>query len=292
MAIFNKFKSLFSKKSDKKSKPLDDEMINDDLIDEDSEFDEDEDVINVSENQVNNKKDNSKKNFKTTVKEGRDGRRKGSGDFDWFSDRYQSLVVQRNISIFLLIIAIVCITCTGISLAVITNSKTIEPFVIEIEKKQGLVTYIDNNQKMREYTQDEILRNYFIKRYVEARETFDTKNYDYFYHKVVKTMSTDAVYRQFLSILRSSSRENPVNLLANNEVSKVTITSITPIKPKVLQVRFVVEGRFSDGSTVRSNRIAILEYNYFNVEIEEAKRYINPLGFVVTSYKASDENVK
>jgi type IV secretion system protein VirB8 len=80
--------------------------------------------------------------------------------------------------------------------------------------------------------------------------------------------------------------------LANNEVSKVTITSITPIKPKVLQVRFVVEGRFSDGSTVRSNRIAILEYNYFNVEIEEAKRYINPLGFVVTSYKASDENVK
>ena len=258
MAIFNKLKSVFSKKSDKKSKPLDEEVIYNDNNVEDRELE-----VEGNEANINSPSNNqSKKSFNVKVRN--DKETKGNdGDFDWFSDRYQALVVQRNISIFLLIIAIVCITCTGISLAVITNSKTIEPFVIEIEKKQGLVTYIDNNQKMREYTQDEILRNYFIKRYVEARETFDTKNYDYFYHKVVKTMSTDTVYRQFLSVLRSSSKENPVNLLANNEISKVTITSITPIKTKVLQVRFVVEGRFGDGSTVRSNRIAILEYNYF-----------------------------
>jgi type IV secretion system protein VirB8 len=288
MAIFNKLKSIFSKKPDKKSKPLDEEVIYNDnnAENEDSEGDKNEVNINILSN------DQIKKNFNVKVRDDNEAKGDRESDFDWFSDRYQALVVQRNISIFLLIIAIFCITCTGISLAVITNSKTIEPFVIEIEKKQGLVTYIDNNQKMREYTQDEILRNYFIKRYVEARETFDTKNYDYFYHKVVKTMSTDQVYRQFLSVLRSSSKENPVNLLANNEISQVTITSITPIKTKVLQVRFVVEGRFSNGSTLRSNRIAILEYNYFNVEIEEAKRYINPLGFVVTSYKASDENVK
>jgi type IV secretion system protein VirB8 len=189
------------------------------------------------------------------------------------------------------VISILCVTFTGISLAVITKNKTIEPFVIEIEKKQGLVTYVDNNNQMRDYTQDEILRNYFVKQYIDARETFDTKNYDYFYHKVVKGMSDDKVYKQFLSILRSGTKDNPVNLLANNETSKVTITSITPLKPKVLQVRFVVEGRFGDGSTVRSNRVAIMEYNYFNVEIEEAKRYINPLGFIVTSYRATDENV-
>ncbi len=223
--------------------------------------------------------------LKTAVKDAN-----SKNEFDWFADRYQSLVVQRNISIFLLIIAIICITGTGVSLAIITKSKTIEPFVIEIEKTQGLVTYVNNNSKTIEYSQNEALRNYFIKQYIEARETYDTKNSDYFYYKVVRAMSSDTVYRQFLSILRSGGKSNPINLLANNQQSSINITSITPLKSDTLQIRFVVLGDFANSNSVRVNKVAILEYNYYNIDLDQEKRYINPLGFLVTSYKVSDEN--
>lgn len=210
---------------------------------------------------------------------------------DWFGDRYQTLAVQRNIAIFLLIISIVCVTCTGISLAVIAKSKTIEPFVIEIEKSQGLVRYIDNAKQMHNYTQDELVRDSYIKQYIEARETFDSRNYDYFYHKVVKYMSSDGVYNQFKYLLRSNGKENPTKLLAGSEMSRVIITSISQLKPQVLQVRFVIEGKFGDGNSVRVNKVAILEYAYFNLSTDEDKRYINPLNFTITGYRSSDENV-
>lgn len=261
--VFDKLKSLFSrgKKTEK--------------------IEEEKDEIE-SESPVT-----KKKTFDFSAKEERN-----KGELDWFGDRYQSLLVQRNISIFLLMIAILCVTLTSISLAVITKSKTIEPFVIEIEKNQGLVTYVSNNNQTRDYTQDEILRNYFVRKYIDARETFDTRNYDYFYHKVTRFMSEDRIYKQFLSVLRSGNKDNPIKVLANNETSKISITSITTLKPKVLQIRFVVEGRFGDGSSVRVNRIAIMEYEYYNIPTEEERRNINPLGFTVTNYRASDENVQ
>lgn len=223
--------------------------------------------------------------FKSQIKD-----EKNKSNFDWFGDRYQSLIIQRNISIFLLVVSIFCVAFTGISLAVITKSKTIEPFVIEVESNQGLVTYIDNNNQRRRYTQDEALRNYFVKRYIEARETFDTRNYNYFYHKVVRFMSDDKVYKQFITLLRSGNKDNPVKYLDGNESSKIVINSITILKEKVLQVRFVVEAKFGDGSTIRANRVAILEYDYYDVGTEEEKRYINPLNFIITSYRATDEN--
>ena len=247
---------------------------------------EDKELLEDSDSETS-PKSSKKKNFDFEEREERN-----KNELDWFGDRYQSLLVQRNIAIFLLVASILCVTFTSISLAVITQSKTIEPFVIEIERKQGLVTYVNNNNQVRDYTQDELVRNYFIRKYIEARETFDTKNYEYFYHKVGRFLSEERVYKQFLMTLRSGNRDNPVKLLANNETSKVSITSITTLRPNVLQVRFVVEGRFGDGSTVRSNRIALIEYNYFNLPTEEERREINPLGFMVTSYKVSDENIQ
>ncbi len=269
MTIFGRIKSFFEKGDKDKKKSSSARKI-----DNDEYIEEIEDVNFTNEN---------KNRFKPVAKD--------EDSFDWFADRYETLVVQRNVSIFLLIISIVCIAITGISLAVITKSKTIEPFVIEIEKKQGIVTYVNNNSKSIEYTQDEVLRNYFVKKYIEARETFDTKNYDYMYYKVVKSMSNDSAYRQFLYSLRSSNVDNPMVVFANNETSKVNIVSISVLKPKVLQVRFVIEAIFAEGKTTRVNKVAVLEYDFADLATDENKRYINPLSFIVTSYRSSNENV-
>jgi type IV secretion system protein VirB8 len=272
MTIFSRIKSIFSKDIQKKNQSLDDDLDNG------------PDYLNEEKNSLVTSRLKSKRNdFKPQAKD--------DNGFDWFADRYETLIVQRNISVFLLIIAILCIGLTGISLAVITKNKTIEPFVIEIEKKQGIVTYVNNNSKVQEYTQNEVLRNYFIKQYIEARETFDPVNYNYYYYKIVKAMSNEMTYRQFLYTLRSNGKDNPMVLFANNEASMINIVSISILKEKVLQVRFVAEGRFADGKSIRANKIAVIEYDFLNLEMNEERRYINPLGFIVNSYRSTDENV-
>lgn len=278
MTILSRIKSIFSKDTKEKNIPSDDMQNND------SYFEDEDGVVVESAADYKQKLKSPKSNFKPEAKEG--------GGFDWFSDRYETLVVQRNVAIFLLIIAVLCIGLTGVSLAVITKSKTIEPFVIEIEKKQGIVTYVDNNTKAKEYTQDEVLRNYFIKKYIDARETFDPVNYDYFYYKVVKAMSNDSTYRQFLYTLKSTGKDNPMVAFARNEISRVEIVSVSVLKPQVVQVRFVVEARFPEGNVTRVNRIAVVEYEYSDLATDESKRYINPLSFIVNSYRATDENVQ
>ena len=290
MTILSSIKSIFDKMIQKKDQLLDKNKLNpnnekivDYLENEDSSSDDDASQIDMTLD-IHGMNPSHRKNFKP---QGTD-----DGGFDWFADRYESLIVQRNIAVFLLIIAIVSVGLTGVSLAVITKSKTIEPFVIEIEKKQGIVTYVNNNSKNQEYTQDEVLRNYFIKKYIDARETFDPNNYNYNYYKVVKSMSNEATYRQFLYGLRASNKDSPMAVFANNESSTVNIVSISILKEKVLQVRFVVEGRFSDGKITRLNKIAVIEYDFLDLEVSEEKRYINPLSFIVNSYRSTDENIQ
>ena len=167
--------------------------------------------------------------------------------------------------------------------------KTIEPFVIEIEKRTGIVSHLKNDDKVHEYTHSIAIRDYFIKKYLDARETFDGNNSEYFYKKVVASLSAPDVYRQFNYLIRSNDKSSPISLFTGADSNIVQIISISELKQNTLQVRFIVEGRFPSGTIVKINRIAIIEYSFYNFDMSEEMRYINPLGFTITSYKVSNE---
>ncbi|WP_236870553.1 VirB8/TrbF family protein [Candidatus Bandiella numerosa] len=65
---------------------------------------------------------------------------------NWSDDRYQSTVIQRNLLLLLLLLLIVCFILIIISLTTIRylkNTQSIDPFVIEIEKKSGVSTVVE-----------------------------------------------------------------------------------------------------------------------------------------------------
>ncbi|MFJ5423724.1 VirB8/TrbF family protein, partial [Wolbachia endosymbiont of Drosophila barbarae] len=64
-------------------------------------------------------------------------------DINWNSNRYSTVIAQRNI---LLLFALILLATISISILVIfkiSTSSTIEPFVIEIDKKSGIVQLVD-----------------------------------------------------------------------------------------------------------------------------------------------------
>ena len=53
----------------------------------------------------------------------------------WYSSRYQIVVVQRNILLVFTIIAMVAVGVAVIFVKQLTSSKSLDPYVIEIEEK-------------------------------------------------------------------------------------------------------------------------------------------------------------
>ncbi|MDR2046226.1 MAG: type IV secretion system protein [Rickettsiales bacterium] len=210
-------------------------------------------------------------------------------DIDWNSNRYSTVVAQRNI---LLLFALILLATISISILVIfkiSTSSTIEPFVIEIDKKSGIVQLVDP-VTVKQYSADEALNNYFISEYIKAREVFDPHHYNYNYYTKVRLFSSPNVYNEFRNYVGSQNMDDLFNLYSDTK-SEFKIRSIQKLGNDALQVRFFVEFIRKDGSSTRKNKIVIISYRYASLEMDDQQRYINPLGFQVISYRVDDEYV-
>lgn len=207
--------------------------------------------------------------------------------YSWHVSRYNSVVIQRNMLLFFTVLAL---SAVGISVFVISNiskSRTIEPFVVEIEKKSGITTLV-NPVSVKQYSADEVLNNYFIIEYVRSRELFDPNNFQYNYYTKVRLFSNQTTYSEFRNWIRLSNPASPLNLYANVTSGYLKIRSLQHLRPGNVQIRFSLEFNHPNG-TIKRDRIATLSFQYVTLEMNEQERQINPLGFQITYYRADDE---
>ncbi len=212
---------------------------------------------------------------------------------NWYADRYQTVVVQRN---FLGLITVAClagIIFSVLSVVKITTSKTIEPFVIEIEDKTGITNVIRPLQ-MEKYAYDEVLRKYFLTRYVTNRETYNIGSFEYNYFTIVRLLSNFVVYSAFRSQVYANNPNSPVRLGSAQRIIKIkSIIAMQPVKGQVgftTQVRFKSED--GDGITPSPNskhKVATVNFNFSDLVLTEDERAVNPLGFQVIGYRVDDE---
>ncbi|MDR0288820.1 MAG: type IV secretion system protein [Rickettsiales bacterium] len=211
-------------------------------------------------------------------------------DISWSSSRYSTVVAQRNTLLLFTLILLVAISVSILAIFKISTSSTIEPFVIEIEKKSGIVQLVDP-VTVKQYSADKVLNNHFIAEYIKAREVFDKYNYNYNYYTKVRLFSSSNVYNEFRNYISSQNMDDLFNLYSGFVKNEFKIRSIQKLYDDTFQVRFTVEFTRKDGSSVRKNKIVIMSYKYASLEMNDQQRYVNPLGFQVTSYRVDDEYV-
>ncbi|XGA08792.1 MAG: type IV secretion system protein [Wolbachia endosymbiont of Xenopsylla cheopis] len=207
---------------------------------------------------------------------------------NWYSNRYNLIVIQRNVLLLLLLLLFGVITISIVTILKVSTSKTIEPFVVEIEKKSGIVTLV-NPITVKQYSADEVLNNHFIVEYIRIRELFDPNNFQYNYHIKVRMFSTQKIYTEFRNFINPNNVNSPVNLYANVSDSKLKIRSIQNLSPGQVQVRFTLEFNEKNGNIIKKDKIATLSFEYVSMEMNEQQRYINPLGFRITYYRSDNE---
>ena len=148
----------------------------------------------------------------------------------WYSNRYQIVVVQRNILLLFTLVSMFSVAISIIFVKTIMSSKSLEPYVIEVEEKTGIATVVD--QISAGYlTGDQAIRRFFINKYVHLASGYDPKTYKTDIEEV-RLFSSPNVYAEY------KSRINARELGANSKVS-VRIKSILFQEQNIAQIRIV-----------------------------------------------------
>lgn len=204
----------------------------------------------------------------------------------WDQELYGSLKQSRKLA---WIVSGVSLGIAAMSVAAVmfmTPLKKVEPYVIMVDRTTGYSETVrklvrDENNPL---TEDEAIIIAEIAKYVTTRETFDPTDVTYRV-KQIRLSTKGEEYRRFA---RAYTKE--IENLNSESRRIVSIKSIVPDLPtKSARIRFSTE--LTNLNAIRTEHwIATLTYNFENLNIDMEDRYVNPLGFIVQSYRVDPES--
>ncbi|HAT2688803.1 TPA: type IV secretion system protein, partial [Citrobacter freundii] len=167
-------------------------------------------------------------------------------------------------------------------------SQPIPPFLLTLNPSNHEVSQVKLTRDDATYG-DEIDK-YFLTQYVIHRESYDFYSLQVDYD-AVGLMSTPNVAEAYLS--RFKGKQGIDKVLGDSETTRVSINStILDREHGVATIRFttVRRSRSNNFDDPPKRWIAILGYEYKSLAMNASQRYINPLGFRVTSYRVNPES--
>jgi type IV secretion system protein VirB8 len=204
----------------------------------------------------------------------------------WYEERYETTLIQRNLLAIFAVICAIVVVLSVISVTKIATSKKFDPFVIQVEESTGLARVV-TQANTDALSMDDSLTRYFIKRYLIARETYNPVDFGKQATTVIKLLSSGPIFWGYRIYINNKENDPSVRYGQNNS-TYLKIRSWSKIEDKKYIVRFVVHENSGEGKSY--NKIAIIEYDYVAMELKEAERDINPVGFQITGYRVDDDN--
>jgi len=203
---------------------------------------------------------------------------------NWYEDRYSNILIQRNFIFFLLVISLISLLVAAIAIMQISSLKQFDPFVISIQENTGAATIV-NAMDTKVLAQDESLAKYFIKKYVIARESYNTVNFGSITKNILRVLSSENVFWEYMSYIKTN---DPSKLYGDKNSTYITTKSWSKIDTNKYVLRFTVTE--TQGNQKVYNKIAIIGIRYISMELSQDELDINPVGFQVIGYKVDDDN--
>jgi type IV secretion system protein VirB8 len=176
------------------------------------------------------------------------------------------------------------------AVAALTPLKTVEPFVVRVDRSTGAVDVMTGLKGEDHLTYDEAVTKYFLGLYVRAREGWLPRAAEANFRQVA-IMSAPAEQERWADAFRPANPESPQVAWGDNAASLIDVRAISFVSPKVASVRFHRTLRQSQ-QTTESDWIATIAFTYTKAPMAEADRLRNPLGFQVVTYRSDPEVVR
>lgn len=212
---------------------------------------------------------------------------------NWYKDRYQYVLVWRNIMVVFTLISLVISLVSVTAVRQLTPLKSVEPFVIQVEDKTG-ITQVVNPITAKELSATEAVNDFFVIQYVKARETYDIGSLQANYDTVRVMSEPSVIFKEYSELLNTRNPASVVNRLGNTGTRRIQIKGVTYLPstpPSVLaQARILVEEVDNFKKETRQyHKAALVEFRYEAINLTAQERYINPLGFIVYSYSLNED---
>ena len=174
------------------------------------------------------------------------------------------------------------------AVAALAPLKTVEPFVIRVDNATGIVETV-SALKSTPSRYDEAVTKFFLGRYVRAREGYSYPEAETNF-RTISLLSGQPEQARFGAWYRGANPESPQVVNGRFGIATVRIKAISLLADNVASVRFLKESRKGEETRV-THWVATLTFSYVNAPMSSADRLINPLGFLVSDYRADPEVV-
>ena len=190
----------------------------------------------------------------------------------------------------------VAYACMGLAFAgVLTGAAGLRreappPTVLRVDNATGSVDAV-TVQKETEVSYGEVVDSYFLNKYLLNREGYDYTTIQSMYD-TTRLMSGFDAWRSYEAIYSGpDARDVKLNNRTSIEV-KVRSISADP-QTGIATIRYTTQQKSTNGQIGPLDHwIATVGYTYVRAVMTTEERRINPLGFVVTSYRSDPEVIK
>ena len=206
----------------------------------------------------------------------------------WNRDRVQAMHSSRRIAWWVAGATATIALLEGLALVLMMPLKTVEPYTLMVDKTTGYVQALKPLDQPK-IAPDAALTQSFIVQYVIAREGFDMATVNANYRKVA-LFSADSARSSYLEQMQVSNPASPLVAWPRSTTVEVHVKSVSPLGRNAALVRF---------DTVRSDAgarpqppsawAAVIHYRWSDAPMSLEDRFVNPLGFQVTSYRRDAE---
>lgn len=218
---------------------------------------------------------------------------------NWYKDKYEYVRQQRDVLAATTLLCLLFSAGAVFTVMWLTPYKSVEPFVIQIDEKSGIVERVDPVTRT-EFTSNEAIDRFFVAQYIRARETYIPQVFKYNYN-IIRVMSDRFTFNQYQRAVSEANPESAAAILRAEGQRMVKFKNISFIDrdpdkmlvEKVAQARVLltdISRRFP--APIEYHSIVTITFQYSNLNLNEEERFINPIGFLVTNYTLEREVIK
>lgn len=208
----------------------------------------------------------------------------------WDHDRLAAAYRSRRLAWTIAAAAAALAGAAVAAVAVLTPLKTVEPYVVRVDRTTGAVEVLRGLSTAGPQTYDEAVTKSFLATYVRAREGWLPQAAEANFRQV-SIMSTPEEQQRWALAFRPTNPASPQVVYGPAADVQVGVRAISFVAPGVANVRFHRTIR-RGGQVEESDWIATAAFAYTKAPMGESDRLRNPLGFQVSSYRADPEVVR
>ncbi|MBV7266259.1 virB8 family protein [Erythrobacter ani] len=208
----------------------------------------------------------------------------------WETSVNDDLKRSKNRAWIVAIIAALVALIEALALVFLIPLKTVEPYTLLVDRQTGNVQTLAPLDAQL-VAPDAALTRSFLVQYVLARESFTAPTMQDDYRKV-SLWSTPSVQQSYARAMDANNPISPLAYLSRGSVIKTEIKSVSNLGQGRAMVRFVTT-RIDQGASqqLAQHWVAVIGYEFTGAAMSHADRYVNPLGFQVTSYRKDAETL-